>query len=403
MMDRDQLARLNHRVMKLRIRMLEEFAFFGILLMHLKPAFSEQLETAGTDGNYLVMSPTFLQKLADDEAIFLFAHEVMHCALGHCGKRQGSRQQELFNIACDIVVNSILLDYYDRKPPLILGGAEGFCTTPDGQSGSGFTAEQVYDMLLQHWSQKGNLGDITGTGKAIQVGVSSLDDHSGWGTAEGEYTVEDWNSRTLDAARAASQRHAGGLPAFAQRLLERRPSRQIDWRTVLQTFLQTTQEDYSYRRLHRGYLEQRIIMPSLWIDQEAAEQVDFFLDTSASVTEQELQAMAGEIASAMEQMQGRLKGKIRFFDTQVHPEWMDLEEFVQQTEFKAPDGGGTSFHCIFQYLRDHPEEEPNMVVVITDGWADCPPEEETMGLPVLWLITDENKQPPWGEWAFLKV
>lgn len=401
MMDREQLARLNHRVMKLRIRMLEEFAFFGILLMHLKPAFSEQIGTAGTDGSYLVIAPSFLGKLSDEEGMFLFEHEVMHCALGHCGTRQGSRQKELFNIACDIVINSMLLEYHDRKPPLVLGGAEGFCMTPDGRPGRDFTAEQVYDMLQQRWNRTGNLGDIAGTGKSIQVGVVAMDDHSGWGTANGQETAGDWASRTVDAARAADQRQAGDLPAFARRLLERKPSHQVDWRTVLQTFLQTTQEDYSYRRLHRGYLEQGILMPSLWVDQEAAEQVCFFLDASASVTEDELQAMAGEIAGALDQMQGRLHGRVRFFDVEVHPEAVELEAFVQQTKFEAPDGGGTNFHSIFQFLREHPEEEPSMVVIITDGWADYPPESESMGLPVLWLLTDESQRPPWGEWAIL--
>ena len=63
-------------------------------------------------------------------------------------------------------------------------------------------------------------------------------------------------------------------------------------------------------------------------------------------------------------------------------------------------GGGTSFHVIFEYVRDNMMSDPPVsIIIMTDGYASEPTEKMAMGIPVLWLITDSEVTPSWGKIA----
>ena len=96
------------RLLLVRMRILCNHGFYGLLLMHMTYSLDEALSTAATDGNRLIFSPTFLDEISDGELDFVMMHEVLHVVLQHCFRGQ-ERDQRLFNIACDIVVNSNIL------------------------------------------------------------------------------------------------------------------------------------------------------------------------------------------------------------------------------------------------------------------------------------------------------
>ena len=65
-------------------------------------------------------------------------------------------------------------------------------------------------------------------------------------------------------------------------------------------------------------------------------------------------------------------------------------------------GGGTSFHIIFEYVEKFMQDElPVSIVILTDGFAPWPAEADALGIPVLWIINNEEAQPPWGKVARL--
>ena len=78
-------------------------------------------------------------------------------------------------------------------------------------------------------------------------------------------------------------------------------------------------------------------------------------------------------------------------------------KFTDEEEFsiiRPQGGGGTSFQCIFEYVREHLEEmEPTSIIILTDGYAPFPNEEDAMDIPVLWIINNEDVTPPWGKVA----
>ena len=57
-------------------------------------------------------------------------------------------------------------------------------------------------------------------------------------------------------------------------------------------------------------------------------------------------------------------------------------------------GGGTDFYSIFSSLKN---ELPSCIIVFTDGEGYFPPESIAMGVPVLWIINNDDITPPWGK------
>ena len=96
------------RILLSRFRILNNHGFFGILLLNVAFGLDENCETAYTDGYAIRFSPKFLDDLNNNELDFVMMHEIMHIALKHCFRGRVAHP-ELFNIACDIVVNSNIL------------------------------------------------------------------------------------------------------------------------------------------------------------------------------------------------------------------------------------------------------------------------------------------------------
>ena len=85
-------------------------AFFGSLLCSLKFSWQrENCDTAQTDGTELQFNPDFFVWLKPETRKTVLMHELWHVGYLH-GVRQGSRDPEFWNYACDIYINNQLED-----------------------------------------------------------------------------------------------------------------------------------------------------------------------------------------------------------------------------------------------------------------------------------------------------
>ncbi len=77
---------------------------------------------------------------------------------------------------------------------------------------------------------------------------------------------------------------------------------------------------------------------------------------------------------------------------------------VEEFEIIRPaGGGGTDFQIIFEYVHKHMRNKiPASIIILTDGFAPFPKEKLSMGIPVLWLLNNEEVNPPWGKTARIK-
>ena len=114
----------------------------------------------------------------------------------------------------------------------------------------------------------------------------------------------------------------------------------------------------------------------------------FWADTSASVNQDALEAVYAEIRGAIEQFNGKIKGKLGFFDTDVTPP-ISFENINELEKIIPYGGGGTDFTVVFH-------------IIFTDGYGLFPEEADILDIPVLWLIDNEDVNPPFGKVARLR-
>ena len=420
------------RLLLSRMRILCNNGFYGLLLMHMIYSIDENCETAATDGRRIYFGPRFLDELSDSELDFIMMHEILHVVLQHC-LRQGDRDNEQFNIACDIVVNSniLLSENMNLKSITLKKYGESMHLAPDGKEGYEYTAEQVYEMLTSlpangkpnsaltetlgedNDDQDGDAkGGALGCAKKKQgknkIAGAVWDDHTRWGMDEEDEILRDvWVKRFEDACEAISIRdpsnQRGLLPLFAERLFKELKKPQTDWRIVLNDFVQQEIVDYSFTPPDRRFDGSPFLLPDFNDKDDLIEDILFMIDTSASMSDDMITAAYSEVKGAIDQFDGKLKGWLGFFDAAI----VEPKPFTNEAEFriiKPAGGGGTNFQIIFEYVQKHMQEKlPACIIILTDGFAPFPKEKLAGGIPVLWLLNNDEVDPPWGKLARIKV
>lgn len=464
-LDKEKLIEYSRRLLLSRMRILSNQSFFGVLLSHISFAIDENCETAATDALKIYFGPSFLESLSDDELDFVLMHEILHVALQHCFRDNG-RESYTFNIACDIVVNSNIMKSLPQTKRLKILEQTPMHIAPNGKEGYLYTAEEVYEMLTDHKKQQSGAGggsnsgsqssqssnnqsssqssssqsssNITGSssgkgkasssskGKGGQSAQDSqcsqsgqgntrtgchgsiIDDHSKW-NYDGETPaelVDSWSRCFEDAIQLVSiedpSNQRGTMPAFAERILQERKDGQLDWRHILHEFIQEEINDYSFSPPDRRFSDGDFYLPDYNATEEAIMNVLFMVDTSGSMSDKMIAQCYDEIHSAIEQFDGKLAGHLGFFDAVV-VEPLPFSSISELEVIRPYGGGGTRFDIIFEYVKKKMNDPfPVSIIILTDGYAPFPNEDEAPDIPVLWIINNNDVTPPWGKIARIK-
>lgn len=401
-MDASEEKTIAERVVRARVQIIMNFTFFGILALNLGLEQDYGVPTAATDGKKYYYNPYFIKTLSESELNWVTIHEVMHPALQHLWRR-GSRQPKLWNVACDYAIHSLLYEYLETESSNrnMLKMPEGCLYNARFNSKS---AEEIYDVLLEEQNQNGQGGS---GGSGGQGDEDSFDDHSRWDNPDTQENSEqkraEWEGNMVGAAKAAEGKMAGNLPGFMKRLLGKLFKPQKDYRTLLAEFVEYVNDDYGFSPPDRRYSDYDFFMPALTDQTASVKNIICYVDTSGSIGDRELTVAYSEIVGAVEQFQGKLSGKLGFFDHVAYG-LTDFEDVESILSIKPEGGGGTNFHAPFEYITENvDEEEVAGIIIITDGYCDFPDEKITNGKPVLWLIVNEEITPPWGIHGTLKV
>ena len=430
----EKFKEYNKRLLLSRMRVLLNHGFYGLLLMHMSLAVDEKCETAATDGYRIYFGTDFLHSLSDSELDFVMMHETLHAALRHC-LRGDKKDSGVFNTACDIVVNSNILYANNMDLTSIsIGGHPLIHKTPKNDEGYEYTAEEVYEML-EGSSKRQKSGNGNGYG-IITVGYASenddknkssgfglgrskqeigkkgenacWDDHSLWTVEETDSRLRNvWVKRTVDAANAIEIREAsasrGILPLFAKRMLKELKEPQTDWRTILSDFIQEDVCDYSFSPPDKRFDDSPFFLPDFNGTEISVSDILFMIDTSSSMSDEMITAAYSEVKGAIDQFDGKLRGWLGFFDAAV----IEPKPFENEDEFKIiypSGGGGTDFQIIFEYVMIRMcDALPKCIIILTDGYAPFPNVSVSGGIPVLWLLNNDNVKPPWGKTARIKI
>lgn len=424
-MDDDE-ARARARIAAGRTRLILDRPFIGTLTLHLDPVAADPAwcDTLGTDGTHLFFNPAFVNALGFEHLQFWLAHEALHCALGHMARR-AHRLRRRWDLACDHAVNQLLHDDGLTVPP----GA------PIDARFRGLAAEEIYPMLPEEpeaesidrhvFERDGAGGGLAGflgeasLGAGDRGGVVSAS--TGDAGAQHDEPAEDswddagyekrrkapagsrdtvamprpspmeleqlWRSRLATAAQAA--RDAGRLGQSWARVLEKLIAPTLPWRSLLARYVVTAaREDYTFQRPPRR--DGTAILPRL---ARGSMRIVAVLDTSGSITANELNEFAQELDALKAQVRAELT--IHACDERLAPDgpWVfDPWEPVQLPE-SVSGGGGTRFTPVFEWV-ERAAIVPDLLVYFTDAQGEFPPEEPPY--PVLWLV--KGRAPvPFGE------
>jgi predicted metal-dependent peptidase len=405
------------KLARARTKLIMDQPFLGALVLRLpmQAATPQWCPTTATDARRFYYNPDYIDALSVAQVQFVLAHEALHCALSHFARRQ-HRHKFRWDLACDYAINPLLLK-------------EGL-TPPPGvwieESYEGMTAEEIYPTIAENNSDEPmdrHVYESEESRQAEEQGSQLQEQPHDSGQQPRQTSDEispnqpsprqgqpetqadgapqppplsdterqnldiQWQQRLAGAAQQALQ--AGKLGGAMARLVDHLLQPQLPWRMLLARYMTiTARDDYTYMRPSRR--EGAAILPSL---RSAQLEIVVALDTSGSISEEEIAQYLSEIDT----LKGQLRARITLLacDAKLTAEgpWI----YEPWEEFKLPQeltgGGGTSFKPVFEYVARE-MQQPDLLVYFTDADGDFP--EQMPVFPVIWLVKG-RRQVPWGQ------
>ncbi len=375
-----------------RTRLILDKPFLGALALRLPMVAADPAwcQTAYSDARHFYYNPEYIDALSMEQAQFVLANQALHCALSHFARRQ-HRNRFRWEIACDHAINPLLVKDGLKPPP----------GTVVLESFEGMTAEEIYPCIDENNSdepeeQPQHEGDGSGEQKEESERGQKPDDQ---GKNEGaprpqpltaseeESLAAQWQQRLAGSAQQAQQ--AGKLGGMLGRMVGELMQPKLPWRLLLARYLtQYARDDYSYMRPSRR--EGDMILPSL---RSAQADILVALDTSGSISEQEIDEFMSEINAIKGQLRARIV--LHACDSKLAETgpWL----FEPWDEFRLPKeiagGGGTDFRPVFEWVARQ-GREPDLMLYFTDALGEFPQREPVF--PVLWLVKGKAGVP-WGQ------
>ena len=389
------------KIVVARVGLLLRHPFFGNMATRLKiQSCDDWCPTAATDGRHLYYNTQFFNALSEKQIEFVIAHEILHCAFDHLTRRE-DRQPTLHNIACDYLVNNILV----RE-----GIGEKVTQIPIIQDFKyeGWSSEQVYDDLYEN-CEKINLADL---GELLDEHIDWEDDGSdskqgakgkGEGKGKGKapkYTKEELRKikeeikeGMMQAAQAAG---AGNVPGEIDRMIKDLTEPKMNWREIIQQQIQSTiKNDYTFSRPSRKGWHVGAVLPGMNFEETIDIAIGF--DMSGSIGNDQAKIFLSEVKGIMDQYKD-FKIKCWCFDTKVYNEQDFSQDSGEElTDYKLMGGGGTEFMCNWEYMKEN-DIQPKKFIMFTDGypWGQWGEEDYCDTVFVIHGYHDKNFEAPYG-------
>jgi predicted metal-dependent peptidase len=358
-------------VSKAKSLLILDRPFYGMAVSKRPIIYTDTVDTAAMSAKgQMYMNPAWCSKLTVRNLMFLLAHEALHYMLCH-STRMGNRKHTAWNIACDKVINDLLV--HDKVGVAI----------PDGVYMDGardLSAEQLYN--------EDDDGDGPG-GIGNDVGPPTGDDGRPLDDTEIREVETQAKLETIQAAKAAKA--VGKCPGSIERIVDELVNVTTPWFDILERFMVgKVKDDITWNRLNKRFISQGIHLPGRATKRTMGVAV-LVIDSSCSVSQEEFKAYNGHINRILEMCNPELVHVI-YCDTKVtgHDEYTADDLPIN---IRTVAGGGTRFKPAFDYIDDQ-DLEPEVVVYLTDG--ECADTNHfTTPYETVWLTTGSTDLA-WG-------
>lgn len=375
-----------------KVNLLLSKPFFGILIVRMDLVEAPWCRTAATDGRRFYYNREFIKNLPRQQLLFLMGHELLHCIFDHLG-RKGRRDKDLWNMACDYVINSTLIQ--EKLGEFIPSGLLSKDYTYE------MSADEVYEILKSksvtieltlddHLEMDGD-EDEDGEGGSDGDGDGDSDGDKSRKSVKvtimGENGVPKLTKEDLAKTRAelksaliqtAQQVGADNVPLGVQRLLKELTEPKLDWRTLLDAHIRSAvKDDYTHQRIGRKtwgsrYYGSNFVLPA----QNFMDRVEVVcaIDASGSTTNEMVTDFLSEVKGIMQTFRD-FEVTVFSFDTECY----NLHKFTPEnmddvSGYTIKGGGGTVFEEVFAFMKRE-GIEPHRLAFFTDGlpnhgWGD---------------------------------
>lgn len=378
---------------KIRINFLFNHPFLSVLALSLKTEFQRNKRSAfQTDGLTISIDLEKLKTYGEDEIIYLYAHTLLHIVLKHPSRR-ASRELELWNKACDFVIN-LILETFDNVG--IMPKDEMYNKKYRDKS-----VEEVYEILLKEQEEKSNsnenkketkssakesnFGDV----QASKYNNSKQDIDEVANNLTNEGNMEKLDGIIIQALTIAQRSISKytGLSIEIDEILKP----EINLHDILKEYLISSffEKNLTFSRPNRRFIHENLYLPGYKKSDEFIE-IYIALDSSSSVSLEEYKKFLGIINEVCE---GFYEYKIVIlpFDKFVKIEYiMEFDSFNQvgtEAFFIPKSDGGTNFDEVLRYLKTTQISPNNLLMVLSDGEFDI---NESLVSQTLFIISDNK-------------
>lgn len=371
--DNKELYRLLDKT-KGKLFMKQGAAFLGSLLCSVEQIFvpeDDEIQTACTNGKYIKWNSKFFYNLPPETRVSVMAHELWHIGYMHM-IRINDRNPIIWNMAADHVINLMLVEHNFTWDGYFNNGMKIkdniFC---DSQF-KNMTTEEVYEKLLEG-------GESTSYQMQDIIPVDNGDNEKG--------NKSSVISAVVSAIQQANMsKKAGSIPGEIEMYVDKFLNPKLPWQVILQNFFtELTNDDYSYRKPNKRFTDP--ILPSI-SDGEGLSNLLYFIDTSGSITDQEILRVNSEIKYIKEQLEPEKLTVIQF-DTRIR----NIRVFEKDDPFSEiymVGRGGTDLTEVYEYIKNNPADA---AIIFSDLYVT--PMDDP-GIPVVWIVVNSSIVPPFG-------
>jgi len=359
---------LESKLLKAKIELMTRSVFISTIALSVRHIITPATKTADVCKTTIRYNPDFIKKQTVSQFAGLIAHECWHLAFQHAGRR-GDRCPDVWNHAGDYIINHMLIKAGFEIP------VNGLLSS---KYGNGWSTDGVYDDLIKE-------------GKPCNNMMLDLIYGEGAEAPDARSTITDIIVRAQTQAQISGEKSAGEIPDEIARVIDKLLNPKLPWPVILNRFLdQRTREEYSWARRNRRF--RSTYLPSL--HSYGLGHLTFAIDTSGSVSDEELSAMLSEIKGIRDVFNPE-RMTIIDCDAKIH-KVHDVNQNTDIMSLSFHGGGGTSFMPVLDYVAENPTQA---LVYFTDLYGEEKLDE--VDYPILWICNSEHEPCNIGETIYV--
>lgn len=401
-----------------KVRLLIRHRLFGCLLLEFPIEENNKIPTMATDNNKIYYGHAFVEKLSKNQVLTCLLHELKHILYKHFMRfrikdTKNPEDAKMINFALDYAINSIIINEMAPKDNLL--------EFPKGvlydDQFKGWNAEKIIEFLKEEkkknpkqsqqrmqGASSDDFGQFDDHLSSSQMTEDTISNNKKNSNKTRQDQMNDIDKKIFKAAASMNSINRGVVPADMQRIIDEyfdELEGHVDWKRFIKRKIQEVgRGQYTTSKVNRAYLPYGLFLPG---QTGSKAKIALALDTSGSITQNDIVEFLGELKSMLRTMpfleivlygcDAAIQGKTRI---------TGIKNFRNSVNKVLTGGGGTSFIPVFEDLQKTRDKDIKCLFYFTDGYGDQNEIEKTSGIgrwETYWVLQKENKDKkfPFGK------